>query len=360
MSSAKLKQSPLHSEHVQLGGKMVPYGGWYMPVQYAGILDEHNAVRESVGVFDISHMGEIFVAGPGAEAWLNHMLTNDVDLLDTGECQYTLMLNWEGGVIDDLIVYQYEPGSYLLVVNASKADEDFTWMRRHLHDGVSCHNRSEFFAGLAVQGPQAPDIFAKLFPGAELPQRNRIVEVLFVGNEVLVARTGYTGEDGFELFASARVVDKLWQAVIKAGATPCGLGCRDTLRLEMCYPLNGSDLLPERTPLEAGLGMFVRMDKGDFIGRDVLAKQKETGLKERLAAFRMTKKGPPPRAQYPVFKGGEQVGEITSGSLSPSLGEGIGMAYLPVELAKPGTEIEIDVRGRRFPAVVEEKPLYRK
>jgi aminomethyltransferase len=359
-SCSALKRTPLYAEHVRIGGKMVPFGGWEMPVQYSGIIDEHQAVRSAAGVFDISHMGEIFVSGPGAVAWLNRMLTNDVTRLAQGECQYTLMLNEGGGVIDDLIIYHIAPGEYLLVVNASKIDEDFAWLREHLPDGVACMNRSDDFAGIAVQGPLAPGVFGKIFPGAALPAHNRIAVAKFQQHDVFVARTGYTGEDGFELFIDAACGAGLWNAVIAAGARPCGLGARDTLRLEMCYPLNGSDLSPAHTPLEAGLGFFVSLDKGAFTGRDVLLRQKSEGLSRRLAAFRMTEKGPPPRPHYTLWHDGAQIGEACSASLSPTLGTGIGMAYLPAEFSKPGTGIKIEIRGRRFAAVVKKKPLHRK
>jgi aminomethyltransferase len=270
------------------------------------------------------------------------------------------MLNEQGGVIDDLIIYLVAPGEYLLVVNASKIDEDFAWLRAHLPDGVACINRSEDFAGIAVQGPLAPEVFAKIFPGTALPAHNRIATAQFGGGDVFIARTGYTGEDGFELFCDAAGAAELWNAVLAADAKPCGLGARDTLRLEMCYPLNGSDLSPAHTPVEAGLGFFVALDKGAFTGRDVLLRQKADGLSRRLAAFRMTDKGPPPRAHYAIWHGDGQIGEASSASLSPSLGCGIGMAYLPAQFAKAGTEIQIDIRGRRFAAVVEKKPLYRK
>ena len=362
--TADLKRTPLHAEHVRLGGKMIGFGGWDMPVQYSGIMDEHHAVRKALGVFDISHMGQFFVNGAQAAAWLNRMLANNVERLAVGQGQYTFLLNERGGVIDDLIIYHIGDEEWLLVVNAAKIDEDFAWMRAHAAPGAVLENRSADYAGLAVQGPNAAEWFQKFVRGGCIaPQRNGIVRTELGGVPLFIARTGYTGEDGFEIFCPAADAVQLWNDVLATGAAfgikPCGLGARDTLRMEMCYPLNGNDLSPERTPLEAGLGFFVALDKTDFIGRAILAQQKAAGLKQRLAAFKMTGASPPPRSHYSVWKDGVQIGETCSGGLSPTLGCGIGLAYLPIEIAKPGTDIEIEIRGRRFPALVEKKPLHR-
>jgi len=348
---------------------MVGFGGWNMPVQYTSIMDEHTAVRSGVGVFDISHMGEVFVSGPKVKEWLNHLLANDIGKIGVGQCQYTFLLNEKGGVIDDLIAYQLEPEKYLLVINASKIDEDVAWMKSHLTEGVLLEDQSDLYAGLAVQGPQASELFNKLFAGSTLPTRSHIGTVKLNGHDLFVARTGYTGEDGFELFFPAEVdqaetkinfAEVVLQALVAAGAKPCGLGARDTLRLEVCYPLNGSDLSPDLTPLEAGLGFFVDLNKPEFIGRPALAQQKEQGLKRRLVAFKMSGKTPPPRPHYPIFKGSEQIGEVGSGTQSPTLGTGIGMAYLPAEHCEIGSTIEIDIRGRKFPATIEKRPLLKK
>ena len=359
----ELKKTALYEEHVKASAKMVDFGGWLMPVQYSGIIQEHHAVRSALGVFDISHMGEVFVSGPGAGAWLNRMLTNNVDRLSVGEGQYTFLLNEEGGVIDDLLLYRIAAEEFFLVVNASKIEEDVAWLRRHLAEGASLVDKSEETAALAIQGPQTVPFYAALAGGTALPPRNGIAPVVIDGIEALVCRTGYTGEDGFEIFFPATDAARLWRTILEKGGEfgikPCGLGSRDTLRLEMCYPLNGSDLSPKRTPLEAGLGFFVDLEKPEFTGRSVLLKQKEEGVKERLVAFTMRDKCPPPRSHYPVVKDGAVIGETTSGSLSPSLATGIGMAYLPVEHAKVGGEIEIDIRGRHFVAVIGKKPLYR-
>jgi len=344
---------------------MVPFAGWVMPVQYTSIVEEHQAVRNNVGVFDISHMGQFIVQGTEARDWLNGMLTNNVDKLDVGTGQYTFLLNDRGGIIDDLIVYRIEQQNYLLVVNAARADEDFAWLQSHLKDDCSLTSRSTNFGAVAIQGPHTMALFHALFgKDTELPARNHIVHVPFGTTNVSVARTGYTGEDGIEVFFPADHAVNFWGAVLEQGKMlgikPCGLGARDTLRLEMCYPLNGSDLSPERNPIEAGLGFFVDLAKPDFVGRDVLLKTKEGGPREKLVPFRMKGKGPPPRPHYTVFRNGEAIGEVTSGTLSPSLNWGIGMAYVSSAHAKIGTEIDIEIRAQRFPATVEKKPLYRK
>ena len=378
MNEAAHKKTPLYDEHVRLGAKIVPFAGWLMPVQYTSIVEEHQAVRNNVGVFDISHMGQFIAAatpssqkvgGEGAAAtWLNRMLTNNVDKLDVGMGQYTFLLNDRGGIIDDLIVYRIEEQKFLLVVNAARADEDFAWLQNHLKEtAASCNltSRSLDFGAVAIQGPQTMALFHALFGGdIELPARNHIVNVPFNTTNVSVARTGYTGEDGIEVFFSANDAVKFWNATLERGKPlgikPCGLGARDTLRLEMCYPLNGSDLSPERNPIEAGLGFFVDLAKPDFVGRDALLKTKESGPRQKLVPFRMKEKGPPPRPHYAVFRNGERIGEVTSGTLSPSLNWGVGMAYVSSAHAKIGAEIDIEIRAQKFPATVEKKPLYRK
>ena len=343
---------------------MVDFGGWSMPVQYSGIIDEHHAVRGKLGVFDISHMGQFFAEGADAAGWLNRLLTNNVDRLGVGECQYTFLLNEDGGVIDDLIVYRIEDARYLLVVNASMIDVDFAWMQSHIAPGVLFENHSDRYAGLAVQGPRSAQLFDSFFGGKySRPARNEILAVLIDGQTYYIARTGYTGEDGFEVFCPAERAVKSWNDILCKGAEfdikPCGLGARDTLRLEMCYPLNGSDLAPDTTPIEAGLSIFVDLGKPEFIGRQKLAEQKQDGVKRRLVPFKMTGSCPPPRSHYPIFKGDQKIAETTSGSLSPTLKAGIGMAYIPTEFARINEEIEIEIRGKRFPAVIEKKPLHR-
>ena len=374
------KKTPLSEEHVRLGAKMVPFAGWLMPVQYTSIVEEHQAVRNNVGIFDISHMGQLIVDGVGAREWLNTMLTNNVGKLDVGMGQYSFLLNERGGIIDDLIVYRIDEQKFLLVVNAARTDEDFAWLQKHLKEGRSpdrpsggletaapCEitNRSADFGGVAIQGPRIAELFHALFgAGINLPPRNSIADFRFEGTTVSVARTGYTGEDGIEVFFRAPDAVKFWNASLEKGRPlgikPSGLGARDTLRLEMCYPLNGSDLSPERNPIEAGLGFFVDLTKSNFIGRDVLLGTKEKGPREKLVPFRMKEKGPPPRPHYAVFENGERIGEVTSGTLSPSLNWGVGMAYVSTARAKIGAQIDIEIRGQQFPAIIEKKPLYKK
>jgi aminomethyltransferase len=360
-------KTPLYHEHVRLGARMVPFAGWLMPVQYTSIVEEHQAVRNNVGIFDISHMGQLIVDGAGACEWLNTMLTNNVGKLDVGTGQYTFLLNHRGGIIDDLIVYRTGRKKFLLVVNAARADEDFAWLHDHLPaaNAIQIANRSTDFGGVAIQGPRIAELFRALFgKDASLPPRNSIADFPFHGTTVSVARTGYTGEDGIEVFFRTTDGVKLWNAALETGEPfgikPCGLGARDTLRLEMCYPLNGSDLSPERNPIEAGLGFFVDLTKPNFIGRDVLLEIKEKGPREKLVPFRMKEKGPPPRPHYAVFENGERTGEVTSGTLSPSLNWGVGMAYVSTARAKIGAQIEVEIRGQKFSAIIEKKPLYKK
>jgi len=353
----ELQHSPLEAAHEALGARLVPFAGWNMPVQYTGILAEHHAVRSAAGIFDISHMGQFLVSGPGSAAWLNRLLTNDIDLLAPGQGQYTLMLNERGGVIDDLIAYRSGEEEFFLVVNASMIEEDFFWLAGHQDPDVILRNESELWAGMAIQGPSSSAVFAAACPGEPLPPRNGYATTA-AGS--IVCRTGYTGEDGFEFFCPAAAGIAAWDSFVAAGASPCGLGARDTLRLEMGYPLNGNDLSPERSPIEAGLGFFVDLTKPDFIGRDVLLLQKSAGPAVKLCAIQYTDKGAPPRAHYPVLSAdGSVLGELASGVLSPSLMTGIGMAYLPSAFSKPGTPLQIDVRGRLYPASVVKKPFYK-
>lgn len=352
------RSTPLEAIHLSLGARMVPFAGWNMPVQYTSIIKEHGAVRAGVGIFDISHMGQFFVEGESACAWLDRMLTNGCAKLAVGEGQYTLMLNEHGGVIDDLILYRTGETSYFLVVNAAKIAEDFEWLSRRCPAGVALRDESASWAGMAIQGPRSAEVFATAFPGQSLPPRNAAART---ADGRIVCRTGYTGEDGFEIFCASGEAAAVWNQFTAAGALPCGLGARDTLRLEMGYPLNGNDLTPERTPVEAGLGIFCDTGKGEFIGSETIARQKAEGPEIKLAAIQYTEKGAPPRSHYPVMdRDGNELGELTSGALSPTLNIGIAMAYLPASLAKPGTPLLIDVRGRQFQAIVVKKPFYKR
>jgi len=337
-----------------------------MPVQYTGIIDEHKAVREAAGIFDISHMGEFFAGGVGALDFLNGLLTNDAAKLADGQGQYTLMLNESGGVIDDLILYRLDEQNFFLVVNASKIAEDRLWIEKHLPPQVHFVDKSARYAAVALQGPKALEI-ARTFFGAGWPEpkHNSITTYSWNCQKILTARTGYTGEDGIEIFFPNDVAENFFLALLEVGKPfglkPCGLGARDTLRLEACLPLNGNDLSEKRTPLEAGLGFFVALTKeAVFPGKAVLQKQKSEGVKDKLIAFRVKEKGPPPRPHYPLFQGAVQVGEVTSGAPSPTLGYGIGLAYVQSSCAQPGTTLDLEVRGIRVPVEVVKKPFYKR
>jgi aminomethyltransferase len=363
---ATLKKTALFAAHQKLGARLVDFGGWNMPVQYTGILEEHKAVREAAGVFDISHMGEFFISGPDAQAFLNGLLTNDVAKLAVGQGQYTIMLNEAGGIIDDLIVYRLHETEYLLVVNAGRLDEDRAWIRKNLPGGISFTDKSDTTSAVALQGPKALEI-ARALLGANWPEpkRNEITSYSWKCQPVLAARTGYTGEDGVELFFENEIAENFLFALLEAGKPfglkPCGLGARDTLRLEACLPLNGNDLSPLRTPIEAGLGFFVSLTKDAvFPGKEILQKQKGNGVNQKLIAFRLKDQGPPPRPHYQLFLGKEQVGEVTSGAPSPTLGYGIGMGYVETEQSDPGTVLDLEVRGTRVAVEIVKKPFYKR
>lgn len=334
-----------------------------MPVQYSSILEEHHAVRTAAGLFDISHMGEFTIRGTNAEIWLNHLLANDVSKIVDGQGQYSFLLNERGGVIDDLIFYRLAADHYFLIVNASKIDEDAAWIRPHLEAGIEFKNESDAWGAVALQGPLSESILLKLLPGITAPKRSRILCTTWKGTELRIARTGYTGEDGFELFIAAADVTSLFEAILEAGKSdgikPCGLGARDTLRLESCYPLNGNDLSPDYTPLEADLGKFISLTKAsNFPGKPVLLRQQQMGVPKKLIAFKPVGKSAPPRAHYPIFSGARPVGEVTSGTQSPTLGSGIGMGYVESTCAEIGQALELEVRGNRVPIEVVDKPFY--
>jgi aminomethyltransferase len=376
-----LKRTPLWETHCHLGARMVDFGGWDMPVQYSGILDEHQVVRTAAGLFDISHMGEVFVSGPGALDFLNATLTNDLRKCEVGRGQYTLLCNEQGGVIDDLYVYHIEPQGYLLIINASRITEDNAWLQNRLAkwptpEKLNLLNASDQRAAVAVQGPRVVEFIDACFPAAALGgmfvsrptalKKNEIASFAFGGASVWLGRTGYTGEDGFEIVAPAEKIGAVWSQLLGAGRSvgikPCGLGARDTLRTEMGYPLYGHELNEETTPIEAGLGVFVALEKGDFAGRSVLAEQKASGTAKKSIAFKMEPKAAPPRPHYVILPGpgAEPIGEVASGTQSPSLGVGIGLGYVRTEFAKPGTAIQIEIRGRPAPATVVPKPIYRR
>lgn len=357
------KRTPLYETHLAHGAKMVEFAGWEMPVQYRSIIEEHRAVRQAAGLFDISHMGEFFVKGAQAAAWLNTLLTNDTSKLQHGGSQYTLLLNEKGGVIDDLFLYKLSDEIFFLVVNASKIDEDFSWLQSKLAVGATLENVSEKMAALALQGPSAEKIIKNVFQkDFSTHSRNQIAEIIWQSEKILVSRTGYTGEDGFELFFNAKKAAALWEEILKIGKSygcePVGLGARDTLRLEACLPLNGHDLSEDITPLEAGLKKFVSFEKKEnFIGRIALENSKP---KRISVAFMMQELGPPPRQHYAVYNDEEKIGEVTSGGVSPTLQKNIGMALVDCKAAASGSNIFIEVRGRKFSAAICPKPLYKR
>jgi aminomethyltransferase len=371
-----MKKTPLYTAHQQLGAKLIEFGGWEMPVYYTSIMEEHQAVRTAAGLFDISHMGEIRARGAAASEFLNGVLTNDLRKLMPGQGQYTLLCNAKGGVVDDLYAYRLDAEEFLLIVNASRIAADALWLEERLagfarRDAVQLKNVSDAFGAVAVQGPKVAGFIDACFQdgvrAATSLRKNEIARFNFSGQTVLVSRTGYTGEDGFEVVAPAQITAALWNKVLEAGRPfglkPAGLGARDTLRTEACYPLYGHELDENTTPIEARLGFFVVLDKGDFTGRAVLAEQKAKGTTKKLAAFKMTERSAPPRPQYPIWSAGEKserIGEVTSGTQSPTLGVGIGLGYVPPPCAEADTAIGIEIRGKQAPALIVPKPFYRK
>ncbi len=328
---------------------MVPFAGWEMPVQYAGVIAEHRAVRTDAGVFDVSHMGELEVEGPRTRELLQSLLSNDLDRIAPGRAQYTLLTNERGGIVDDLIVYELDPHRFLLVVNASNAQSDFAWLKEREIRGTEVSDRSAEYALLAVQGPRAIERLG-LPPAKPFTFELRELD----GVETMVNRTGYTGEDGCELLCMADDAERLWDAVVAREVVPCGLGARDTLRLEVCYPLHGNDITPETDAISAGLGWVCALDK-DFTGADDLRRIKGEGPREKLVAFVLEERAIP-RPGMAIAEGGR----VTSGSHSPMLDAGIGLGYVPAPVAAPGTALTVDVRGRPRSARVVEKPIYKR
>jgi aminomethyltransferase len=346
-----LRRTPLYDRHERAGARLVPFAGWEMPVQYEGIRQEHVAVRTRAGVFDVSHMGEIETRGPGAESLLQRLLSNDVSKIGVGGAQYSVLCREDGGVLDDLFTYRLEDDRYLTVTNAANHERDLAWFRGHAAPDASAADARDDYAMLAVQGPDARAAVARLAAG-ELPRRFRTASLAVAGVECLVCGTGYTGEDGVELLLPPEGAGTVWDALLGEGVVPAGLGARDTLRLEVCFHLYGNDLSEDRNPIEAGLGWCCKLDTG-FIGSDALRGVEPA---ETLVPFAFTDPGIPRRGNPVRTEAGE--GIVTSGTLSPCLDTGIGMAYVPVAAAEPGTPIEVDVRGRLRRGEVREKPLY--
>jgi aminomethyltransferase len=358
VTTTALKTTPLHGAHVAAGAKLVPFAGFEMPVSYAGVREEHLAVRTACGVFDVSHMGEIETAGPGALDLLQRLLSNDVAALEAGGAQYSVLCREDGGILDDLFTYRLGDDRYLTVTNAANHEADFAWFAEHATGfDAEVSDAIDTYGMLAVQGPQARGVVGAL-AAAELPERMHTATVEVAGAETLVCGTGYTGEDGVELLMPPESAVALWEAVVAGGAAPAGLAARDTLRLEVCFHLYGNDMDTGRNPIEAGLGWCCKEETG-FIGAEAVARARAEGTAQKLAPFALTGAGIP-RQGNPIVAGDGEVGVVTSGTLSPCMEVGIGMGYVSTPLAEPGTEVEIDVRGKRRPARIESKPLYRK
>jgi aminomethyltransferase len=353
-------RTPLYAAHLRHGARMVEFAGWDMPVQYGGLIEEHEAVRSAVGLFDVSHMGEVVFRGPRALAALQAIFTNDLAKVADGQAQYGCLCRENGGIVDDVVVYRRSAEDLLVCVNAANRGKDFEWLKGHAA-GADVRNESDDWGQVALQGPKAQAVLRKLTTAnLDAIKTYRHASGTVAGVSCLVARTGYTGEDGFELFCPAAQAERLWDALMAAGQPegiqPAGLGCRDTLRLEMAYRLYGSDMDDETTPLEAGLAWVVKLDKGDFIGRAALQKQKEQGLSRKLVGFQLTEPGIA-RHGHPVVRDGLPVGAVTSGTRSPTLKISIGLAYVPPALAAEGSALAVEIRGKPVAAMVVKTPF---
>lgn len=363
-----MKRTPLFDEHVKLGGKIVEFAGWEMPVQYSGVIAEHVAVRERVGLFDVSHMGEIWVTGPEAEKALEYLTCNKVSALYDGKAHYSAILNEGGGVIDDIIVYRFSSEKYLLCVNASNADADYDWLLRNNPTSAVITNVSSEFGQIAVQGPKAPELLSRFVDPAKISalQYFHFTEEEILGTPVIIARTGYTGEDGFEIFTPTSSTAALWNALLEKGSElgvlPCGLGARDSLRLEAAYPLHGHELGTEISALESGLGWIVKLDKGDFIGRAALQAQKEEGVPRKLVGFKLEGAGIARQGDGVGVAGSAEpsLGIVTSGTKTPTVNIALGMALVDASATAVGTPLSFVVRGRSIPGVVVKLPFYSK
>lgn len=356
------QRTPLYDVHVRSGARLVEFAGWEMPVQYAGILEEHEAVRRRAGLFDVSHMGEVVFRGPSALEALNRLFTNDLAKVADGQAQYGCLCRESGGIVDDVVVYRRSAQDLLVCVNAGNRQKDFEWLRDHAGPGVEVVNESDDWAQLALQGPLAVQILQRVTPlNLSTLKPFRFADGVAAGARCIVARTGYTGEDGFELFCRPDEASRLWDALVEAGKPeglrPAGLGARDSLRLEVAYRLYGSDMDDDTTPLEAGLAWVVKLDKGDFVGREALVRQKTAGLPRKLVGFSLLDPGIP-RHGFDVLRDGRKVGTVTSGTRSPSLKISIGLAYVPPALAAEGSTFAIDIRGRAAAAKVVKTPFY--
>lgn len=357
-----LKKTCLYDSHVALGAKMSPFAGFIMPIQYTNITDEHNAVRHKVGMFDVSHMGEVFISGPDAEKYVNHIFTNDIRGFEPGKVLYGMMLHPTGGVVDDLLVYrEFEPEHFLLVINAANIDKDYAWMLSQAEGyDVKIDNQSPVWGQIAVQGPESEKIVTEVLGLGKAADLSfyTYYEAEWKGARMIVSRTGYTGEDGFELYTDIEGTKEIWQILLDAGVVPCGLGCRDTLRFEAGLPLYGDELSDDITPVEAGLGMFCKLGKEEFIGKEALVQQKAEGPKKKLVGIELQDKAIP-RATYPVeTEAGEQIGVVTTGYHSISLDKSICFALVDAAYASLGTKVMIRIRKKVFPGIVIKKRFY--
>jgi len=361
MVDQELKKTPLNAVEKELGGKMVDFGGWELPVQYSGILEEHEAVRTNVGIFDVSHMGEITVTGPGALELLQRTTCNDVSKLEDGRAQYNGLLYPNAGFVDDILIYRNDRDDYFVVVNASNTDKDYEWLLGCAKDtGAEVKNVSADYAQLAIQGPRAQELLQPLTDVDLAPIKYyRFGKGNVDGVPAIVSRTGYTGEDGFEVYVAPEHGPRIMRKLVEAGAKPCGLGARDTLRLEAKMALYGNDIDQSTTPLEADLAWIVKLDKGEFTGRDVLDREKQEGPRRKLVGFEMVDRGIA-RHGYPVVDGSEEIGVVTSGTHSPTLKKAIGLAYLPSGKTAPGTEFTVLIRGKETRARVVPTPFYKR
>ena len=355
------KRTCLYDKHVALGALISPFGGFDMPIQYTNIVDEHNAVRQACGIFDVSHMGEVLITGAESEKFVNYIFTNDIAGAPDGKIFYGMMCHPTGGVVDDLLVYRMGAERFFLVINASNIDKDVAWIMEHAKEfDVVVEHQSEKYGEVAVQGPKTEEIVERIL-GLQCSDLTFYTckEVEVNGETIIISRTGYTGEDGFEIYASHAFTNEVWDKLVGSGEVkPCGLGCRDTLRFEVGLPLYGDELTDEITPLEAGLGMFAKLDK-DFIGRDTLAAQKAEGLKRKIVGIELKDKAIP-RHGYPVEVDGKVIGEVTTGYNSISTGKSVCMAMVDIEYAKLDTEVEVRIRKKVFPGVVTKKRFYDK
>lgn len=357
----EIKVTCLHDRHVGLGAQMSPFAGYDMPIQYRGIAEEHNAVRNAVGVFDVSHMGEVRVKGPDAERFVNHIFVNDVTGAPAGQIFYGMMCYENGGTVDDLLVYKVSDNEFFLVINAANIDKDVEWIMRNSEGfDVEIEDESPYYGEVAVQGPGAEEAVERILglPVRDIPFYN-FVTLRADDEDIIVSRTGYTGEDGFEIYGSHEFTQRVWDKLMEGGVEPCGLGCRDTLRFEVGLPLYGDELSADITPLEASLSMFVKLDKPEFIGREALARQKAEGVSRRIVGLELEGSAIP-RHGYPVEVDGRQVGEITTGYRSISTGRSVAMAMIDKPYDKLGTEVEVRIRRKTFPAKVVKKRFYDK